>query len=70
MVSQLGEEIKTQNAQPRSKAGYFRGRNRFAVTSYLGSEHLVNCVDIHRSPDVLCLGVVSNWVAYWLCALE
>jgi predicted cupin superfamily sugar epimerase len=36
MVSQLGEEIKTQNVQPRPEVGYFREHYRAAVPSYLG----------------------------------
>lgn len=70
MVSQLGEEIKTQNVEPRSKVGIFSSRNRAAVFDYLGSERLVDCAFVYRIPDVLGICPVPYWSDAGGCAVE
>ena len=70
MVSQLGEEIKTQNVEPRSKVGIFSSRNRAAVFGYLGSERLVDCAFVYRSADVFGICPIPYWPDAGSCALE
>ena len=63
MVSQLGEEIKTQNVQQNTEVGNFRGRCRTPVLSYLGFAALGNQPDFLRNPNLIGVGTVSSRAA-------
>lgn len=62
MVSQLGEEIKTQNVQQNTEVAYFCGRNRASVFGYLGSSALGHLFDFLGDSNVFGIRTVSNWV--------